>query len=141
MADEQITALEQEVTSENAKRSGKGTRLVLANTRGKGSIQIKYEAFDSDSAGSLPTTVSEFMSLSGVSDEDTLVSYLVTGFNDASYKKASDPVAEFVNPMWPEAVQDSFKQSVKSLLKNTDKTLEELVAIFRPAIDAQFGAK
>ena len=138
MADEQVTALEQEVTSENAKRSGKGTRLVLANTRGKGSIQIKYEAFDSDSAGSLPTSVAEFMALSGVSDEDTLVSYLVTGFNDASYKRASDPVSEFVNPAWPSEVAESFKLSVKNLVR-AGLELEAVVAMVKPAIDAQFS--
>ena len=138
MADEQnVTALEVEVKAANAARSGKGTRLVLANTRGKGSIQIKYEAFDADFAGSLPETVAEFMQLSGVEDEGTLVSFLITGYNDANYKRASDPVREYVNPAWPSEIAESFKLAVKNLVK-AGLDIEKVVAMVKPGIDASF---
>ena len=138
MADEQnVTALEVEVKAANAARSGKGTRLVLANTRGKGSIQIKYEAFDADFAGSLPETVAEFMQLSGVEDEGTLVSFLITGYNDANYKRASDPVSEYVNPAWPSEIAESFKLAVKNLVK-AGLDIEKVVAMVKPGIDASF---
>ena len=145
MADEQVevTALEAEVARLNASRSGKGTRFVLANTRGKGSIQIKYEAFDSDVVGSLPETVQEFMTLTGVEDESALVSFLVTGFNDASYKRASDPVSEFVNPAWPSEIAESFKLAVKNLVKAgvAGGNLEAIVAIVKPGVDAAYSSK
>ena len=133
----EVTKLEAEVKQENAARSGKGTRLVLANTRGKGSIQIKYEAFDADFAGSLPETVAEFMSLSGVEDESTLVSFLITGYNDANYKRASDPVSEYVNPAWPSEIAESFKLAVKNLVK-AGLDIEKVVAMVKPGIDASF---
>ena len=140
IADEvvEVTALESEVARLNASRSGKGTRFVLANTRGKGSIQIKYEAFDSDVVGSLPETVQEFMTFTGTEDEGVLVSYLVTGFNDASYKKASDPVSEFVNPAWPAEIADSFKLAVKNLVK-AGLDIDKVVAMVKPGIDASFS--
>jgi hypothetical protein len=139
MADEK-TALEVEVANLNAAISGKGLRYVTANTRGKGSIQIKYQAFDSDFAGSLPETVAEFMQLSGVEDEAALVGFLITGFNDAAYKAASDPVAEFVNPAWPSEIAESFKASVKQLVK-AGLDLQAVVAMVKPAIDASFAGK
>lgn len=142
MADEvvEVTALESEVARLNAGKSGKGTRFVLANTRGKGSVQIKYAAFDSDVVGSLPETVSEFMDLSGVTDEGELVSFLITGFNDASYKRASDPVSEFVNPAWPNEIAESFKLAVKNLVK-AGLDIDKVVAMVKPGIDASFSAK
>jgi len=142
MADEVVakTALEVEVEATNAKRAGKGTRLVLANTRGKGSIQIKYEAFDSDVAGSLPETVAEFMSLSGVEDEAALVSFLITGFNDSNYKKASDPVSEYVNPAWPSEIAESFKLAVKNLVK-AGLDIDTVVAMVKPGIDSAFASR
>lgn len=137
---ETVTALEAEVTRLNASRSGKGTRFVLANTRGKGSIQIKYEAFDSDVVGSLPETVQEFMTLTGVEDESALVSFLVTGYNDSNYKRASDPVSEFVNPAWPSEIAESFKLAVKNLVK-AGLDIDKVVAMVKPGIDASFSAK
>ena len=142
MADEQVkTALELEVSELNKNLTGKGMRWVLANTRGKGSIQIKYLAFDSDVVGSLPETVSEFMDLSGDADELVLVSYLITGKNDASYKKASDPVSEFVNPAWPDEIAENFKLAVKNLVKAgvAGGNLEAIVAIVKPGVDESYS--
>lgn len=144
MADEQTTdnAVEQakaKAEATNKERTGKGTRLAVSSTRGRNPIPVTYEAFDESDSTSLPDSVAEFMSLSGVDDEAALVSFLITGYNEFSFRKASDPVQEFVNPAWPAEVAKSFADSVKTLVKNGIMELEAAVNLIKPQVDAKFA--
>lgn len=124
----------------NKTREGKGLRLAVSSTRGKNPVPVTYESFDTDDAKSLPDSVSEFMQLSGIDDEAQLVAFLITGYNDNSFRIASDPVAEYVNLAWPAEVQKSFKDSVKTLVKSgVFADVEAAVAVIRPATEAKFG--
>ena len=140
---EQLTATfeaETEALKENESKTGKGTRIAVASTRGRNTQIVKYSAFDTDSPDTLPDSVAEFVSLSGISDESQLVAFLITGYNDNSFRIASDPVAEFVNPVWSPEVAKSFKDSVKTLVKSgVFESIEAAVAIIKPQVDAKFA--
>jgi len=145
MADEQVKATEEkhvfqdEVEAANKARTGKGTRLKYGNTRGKGSIPIKWEAFDEGLADTLPVSIAEFMELTKVKEEKDLLSYLIVGFNDDMYTQASDPIAEFVNPAWDkDTTQLQFRTVVRTMTKAMQgtKTLEEVVAMIKPSVEA-----
>ncbi len=55
-----------EEKSLNANRTGKGTRIAIGYTRGKGSQRVKYEAFDEALPETLPVSIAEFMELAKV---------------------------------------------------------------------------
>lgn len=145
-ADEQtrkdaMEAAEKNAETQNATRSGKGTYLAVSSTRGKNPTPITYESFDESKPDTLPESVAEFVSLTGIGDEAALVAYLITGFNDNSFRIASDPVAEFVNSAWPAEVQKSFKDSVKTLVKNrVFGSIEDAVMLLKPQVEAKFGS-
>ena len=96
----------------NAKREGKGLRLAVASTRGKNPTPVTYESFDDSKPETLPETVAEFMQFSSVEDEATLVNFLITGYNDNSFRLASDPVAEFVEASWPDEAEAATAREV-----------------------------
>ena len=123
----------------NAKREGKGLRLAVASTRGKNPTPVTYESFDDSKPETLPETVAEFMQFSSVEDEATLVNFLITGYNDNSFRLASDPVAEFVEASWPDEVQASFKTAVKQLVKAGIGDVETVVAMVKPGVVAKFS--
>lgn len=125
----------------NAARSGKGLRLAVASTRGKNPTPVTYESFDESKPDTLPETIAEFMQLSSVEDEATIVRYLITGYNDDSFRLASDPVAEFVEASWPDEVQASFKAAVKQLVKAGIGDVETVVAMVKPGVVAKFSSR
>ncbi len=120
------------VKAENAKRSGKGTRLKAGRTRGKGSIVITYEQFDESLPETLPVSIKEFMDLTGVQDEPSLVGNLIAGFNDSSYTAASDPLAEYVEATWPTDAQAQFRIVVRNYARGAVVSLEDAVALIKP---------
>ncbi len=120
----------------NADRTGKGTRLNIGYTRGKGSQRIQYEAFDETQPDTLPKDLAEFMELSKVNDEKTIVSFLISGFNDAMYTAASDPIAEYVNPAWDPEVARQFRLVVRNYANATGATIEDAVNLIKPGIEA-----
>lgn len=136
---EALDAAQKAADETNSKRTGKGTRLSVSSTRGRQSTPVTYESFNEDVAGSLPESIQEFMELSGVDDEAQIVSFLVTGYNDFSFRKASDPVQEYINPVWPSEVAKSFADSVKTLVKNGVMELEAAVALIKPQVDKKFA--
>lgn len=136
-----MEAAEKAAEATNATRNGKGTYLAVSSTRGKNPTPITYESFDESKPDTLPESVAEFVSLTGIGDEAALVAYLITGFNDNSFRIASDPVAEFVNSAWPAEVQKSFKDSVKTLVKNgVFGSIEDAVTLLKPQVEAKFGS-
>lgn len=131
IAVEQAEAKANEV---NATRSGKGTRVRVGQTRGRNPQVITWEAFDESQPDTLPKTLSEFMEVSKTSDENVIVSYLISGYNDAQYTAASDPVAEFVDAAWPEDVQKQFRIVVRNYANATGVSIEDAVALIKPGI-------
>jgi hypothetical protein len=136
---EQEKALEaknEEVKAENAKRTGKGTRLRVGQTRGRNPQVITFEAFDESLPDTLPATLSEFMTLAKTDDEKLITSYLIDGYNAASYTLASDPIAEFVDAAWSEDLQKGFRTSVRAYSVNAGVSIEDAVALIKPGIAA-----
>lgn len=137
---EALKAREKDMTEREAKlnegKTGKGTRTFLGMTRGRNPQEIQYEAFDDSKPDTLPKTLSEFMELTKVQDENVIVSYLIDGFNSAAYTAASDPVAEFVDPSWSDEVQKQFRLVVRNYSNATGVSIEDAVALIKPGIVA-----
>lgn len=130
----------------NKDRTGKGTRIMLGMTRGRNPQEIKYEAFDESQPATLPVDVAEFMSLYESSvgsklSEPTMVSFLIDGFNSASYSAASDPVAEFVDAAWDDDTKKQFRIVVRNYSIATGNSIEDAVALIKPGIVAAQLAK
>lgn len=138
--------LSQEKANEAAKavndsRSGKGTRLRVGLTRGRNPQVITFENFDESLPETLPGDLSEFMKVTGIDTEKTIVSYLIDGYNSAQYTTASDPVAEYVDYSWPEEVQKAFRLVVRNYASNANVSIEDAVALIKPGIVASQAKK
>lgn len=127
--------MQAEATKTNDSRTGKGLRVFVGMTRGKGTQVISYEGFDESKPETLPKTYAEFSELTGVSAEAEIVSMLVDGFNAQAYQAASDPVAEFVNPSWPAEAKTQFRNAVRNYAKLTNSSIEDAVAIIKPGVE------
>jgi len=140
-----IAAAQKRAAELNAEKKGKGTRVRVGQTRGRNPKVITWEAFDTDAPETLPTTLDEFMSLAGLDKmakpEPQLVSYLIDGFNSNQYAVASDVLAEFVEPNWPDALVRQFKQTVSNYAAATQMSLEDTVALIKPGIVKAFDAR
>jgi hypothetical protein len=137
---EQAKAKLQEVAdATNSARTGKGPRIRVGATRGKNPQAISFEAFDESKPETLPVTQEEFMTITksfGGDTEKTLVEWLITGFNDAQYTDASDPLAEYVESYWPADVQKQFRIVVRNYSNATGQSLEDAVKLIKPGIEA-----
>jgi hypothetical protein len=129
-----VEAAEAKAVETNKERTGKGTRVRVGQTRGRNPQVISWEAFDESLPDTLPKTLSEFMEVSKVSDEPAIVSFLISGYNDANYTAASDPVAEYVDLTWPEDVQKQFRIVVRNYSNATGVSIEDAVALIKPGI-------
>lgn len=129
-----LEAAETKATETNKARTGKGTRIKVGQTRGRNPQVISYEVFDESQPDTLPKTLSEFMEIAKVSDENIIVSYLLDGYNSANYVQASDPVAEFVEASWPDDVQKQFRLVVRNYSNATGVSIEDAVALIKPGI-------
>lgn len=125
--------------AENATKSGVGTRKFVGFTRGKASMLVSWEAFDESKPDTLPKAIQEFIDVTGVKDEPTLVSYLISGLNESNYIAASDPLAEFVNSSWPADAQTQFRLVVRNYSRGANVSLEDAVSLIKPGFEAQFG--
>lgn len=114
---EKVNPFAAEVEAANAGKSGKGTRLNYGFTRGRNTMPIKYEFFDESQPETLPSSLAEFASLTGIQDPATLLGFIIVGYNDAQYVAASDPIAEFVNPTWSDEAKSTFRLAVRNYSK------------------------
>lgn len=128
-------------TIENAKRTGVGVRVRVGQTRGKNPSVITWDAFDRELVETLPKTIQEFMATTNVKDEPTLVDYLIDGFNDAAYSQASDEIGEFIEDYWDKDTKTGFRTTVRGFARSANMSIEQAVALLKPAIDAAFKAK
>lgn len=133
--EKELEALQVKSEETNKSRTGKGTRVRVGQTRGKNPQVISWEAFDDSQPDTLPATLSEFMEITKTQDEKLIVSYLIDGYNVAQYTAASDPIAEFVNPTWPDDVQKQFRLVVRNYSNATGVSLEDAVALIKPGIE------
>ncbi len=134
---------EKKADATNAERKGKGTRIAVGSTRGKGSQVITWEAFDRSKPETLPIDLEEFITLSKTdktNPEPALVNYLIEGYNSLAETAASDPVAEFVDQSWPDEIQTRFKVTVKGYAGMTGVSIEDAVTLMRPGIVAKVAA-
>jgi len=146
MSEEQKTAKELELEKvqaeadkTNKERTGVGTRVRVGQTRGKNPMVISWEAFDESQPETLPKSIKDFMEITKVQDEPTLVSYLIGGLNDANYTAASDPLAEYVNLAWPQEAQTQFRLVVRNYSRGASVSLEDAVALIKPGFEKQFA--
>src|SRR3990167_5066456 len=109
-----VEAKAAELKAINDKRTGKGTRLRVGQTRGKNPQIVVWESFDESLPATLPDSLTEFMDVTKTQDEKLIVAYLIDGYNSAQYTQASDPIAEFVNAAWSDEVQKQFRVAVKN---------------------------
>ena len=130
-----------EAEATNKTRNGVGTRIKVGKTRGKASIVVSWESFDDAKPETLPTSIQQFMDITSVKDEPSLVSYLIGGFNDASYTAASDPLAEYVEATWPPESQTQFRLVVRNYSRGAMVSLEDAVALIKPGFEKQFAKK
>ena len=116
----------------NAGRTGKGTRVTIGYTRGKGSQRIKYEAFDTEQPDTLPASVNEFVELVKPENEKSLVAWLIDGYNSSQYSEASDPVAEHFEPDWTPEVKMRFRNVIKNYAAGLGISIEDAVGVIKP---------
>lgn len=131
-----VTAAEAKAKVVNDSRSGKGTRVSVAMTRGRNPQIISFEEFDESKPETLPTSLSDFMDLTKTQDEKVIVSYLIDGFNSSSYTTASDPIAEFVEPTWDDEVKKNFRVVIRNYSAGAGVSIEDAVALIKPGIVA-----
>lgn len=136
-----IEAAEAKANETNKTRTGKGTRLKVGQTRGRNPMVITFEQFDESLPDTLPKTLGEFMEVSKISDENTIVSFLIDGFNSASYVASSDPVSEFVDQTWDDDVKKQFRIVVRNYATATGSSIEDAVALIKPGIVKSQAAK
>lgn len=129
-----------EVEQVNNGRSGIGTRMFVGKTRGKGSVVITYENFDESKPETLPTSLQGFIEYTKA-DEKALLDYLIRGYNAEKYEAASDPLAEFVDPTWPDDAQTQFRLVVRNYARGANVMLEDAVKLIKPGFEKQFGKK
>lgn len=140
----QLEAAQSAADATNKTRSGKGTRVRVGQTRGKASQVISWEAFDESLPDTLPGTLTEFMDVTNVKDEKEIVSFLISGYNDAQYTAASDPIAEFVDPAWPDEITAAFRLVVRNMYKTLSvlgNSLEDVVNQVKPGFVAAAAKK
>jgi hypothetical protein len=134
----EVEVKQAEAEKVNAERSGIGLRVRVGQTRGKNPMVITWEAFDESKPETCPKTVAEFMEVTSVKDEPTLVSFLTSGYNDAQYTAASDPLAEYVEASWPADAQTQFRLVVRNYSRGAGVSLEDAVALIKPGFAKQF---
>lgn len=131
----EVERKQKEAEATNKARTGKGTRVKVGSTRGKNPQVIQFEAFDESQPDTLPTSVAEFAEITKTPDEKLLVEYLITGYNDAQYTQASDPVAEYLNPMWDGETVLQFRTAVRNYSRGAEVPIEDAAALLKPGID------
>lgn len=140
--DAELTRKRAEAEKTNASRTGKGTRVFVGLTRGKNPKVISWEAFDTDKPETLPETIVDFHKTIGADTTETqMVRYLADGYNDAQYRAASDVLAEYVEPNWPDDVAKQFKTVISNYVAGTGVSIDDAVELLKPGFAKAFEAR
>lgn len=132
--------MEREAAAENATRSGIGTRVFVGATRGRSTQVIKYEAFDTSKPETLPTSVEEVCTVLNITSESELLPLLFEGANAAAYRAASDPLSDYINPVWSEEAKAKFKVTVRSYAAAMEISLDEAAEEIAAKLNKKFSA-
>lgn len=136
LREQQVKEFQAKADETNKARTGKGTRVQVGSTRGKNTQVITFEAFDESKPDTLPTSIAEFVELTKAPDEKALVAYLIEGYNSDSYRTASDPIAEYVEPTWSEDATKAFRLVVRNYANNAGVSIEDAVNLIKPGFAA-----
>lgn len=141
MSEDQKTEQEKRLAEATAKaeevnkgKTGRGTRQVVGQTRGRNPQVITYEEFDKQKPETLPETLDEFMKLTATNDEKVILGYVLDGFNDAAYREASDPVAEFIESSWPDEIKKNFRVIVRNYAAMLGLSIEDAANAVKPNV-------
>jgi hypothetical protein len=83
----------------------------------------------------------DFVSVSKITDEPSLVKLVIAGYNEKLYTEASDPIAEHVNPTWDDETKGRFRLVVRNYMNGAQVSLDEAVATIKPGFDKAVAAK
>lgn len=136
----ELEAAQEKAEETNKTRTGVGTRVRVGQTRGRNPMVISWEAFDESLPETNPKSISNFMEVTSVKDEPTLVSFLISGYNDLAYTSASDPLKEYVDGTWSQDVQNQFRLVVRNYSRGAGVSLEDAVALIKPGFVKQFSS-
>jgi hypothetical protein len=130
-----LAATEKTAEATNKSRSGKGTRIKVGQTRGKNPQVISWEQFDENKPDTLPANLKEFVELTKPTEKQYL-EWLISGYNDAQYTAASDPIAEFVDPSWDDETKTRFRTVVRNFASGAQLSIEDTVTLVKPSFVA-----
>lgn len=131
--------MEKNAAEINASRSGKGLRVFVGATRGRSTTLISYEGFDTSKPDTLPETLEELATIANITDEKTLVAFAIEGYNDAAYRNASDPLADYINQNWPDETKAKFKVTVRSYAVAMEMSLDDAAVEIADKLNKKFG--
>ena len=135
-----VNPFQAEVDSKNKELgNSKGFRLFCGFTRGKGSIPFKYQGFDTDSAETLPSSMKEFMELTGIQKQEELLELVIDGYNARALTQASDPIAEYVNGNWDDDTKTQFRLIIRNMVKSMGLSIEEAANAIKPGVEKKFA--
>ena len=132
LREQMVRETQAKVDEQNKARSGKGTRLRVAQTRGKNPQVITFEQFDTEQKDTLPSSLQEFAELTKVTEEKEILEYAIDGWNQAQYSAASDPIAEYVESGWDKDTILRFRTVVRNYASGAEVPLEDAVALIKP---------
>jgi hypothetical protein len=139
--EQELEQKQKDADAKNKALTGVGMRYRVGQTRGKNPLVIEWLAFDESLPETLPTTMKQFMEITGKSEEGTLVDFLIRGINAANYEASSDPLAEYVEATWPEDAQTQFRLVVRNYARGAQVSLDSAVELIKPGFVKQFGPK
>lgn len=105
-------------------------------TRGKNPRDITFKILSA-----IPTSIKNFMEVTGTKTEPEVCEYLYEGFNLLQYSAASDEIGEFINDAWDKDTQAQFRLAVRNYSKLTAMSIEDTVNLIKPGVDKAFTAR
>jgi hypothetical protein len=130
-----LKAIQTEVDGLNTPLTGKGLRWAAGMTRGKNPNAIKWQHFDEEKPETLPESLEEFATLSGVADAKKFLVFVISGYNDEQYRLASDELNEFIEPHWNQETVTQFRFAVRNAVKLSKKPLETVVIAIKSMME------
>lgn len=116
-------------------------------TRGKNPRNITFQKFDKEKPETLPKTLAEFLESTTALNsgkpytQDEMLDYVIDGFNLAQYSAASDEIGEFIPDAWDKETANQFRLAVRNTSKLAGLSIEDTVAMLKPAVEKGLAAK
>jgi hypothetical protein len=119
-------------------------------TKGKGSRNITYWAFDDSKPDTLPKNALQlkastaFLNTDARNPEgveftnDRLLEFMIDGLNTWSYNKQADEIGEYLNPEWPEDIQGNFRIAVRNTSKMTGMSIEDTANFLKGKVEEAY---